>query len=307
MGTQNAKMDLERYRKGYPGEEDDPQENDNQRFYRNEMRSYPDGDFIDEIHKNWWGQYGKLERHHGYIQWLFPIRENGMNIRSQKLQPHEIEAIKTDHECAARLVRSYELMLDFYGIVLQNRETGELQRSENWKSRYENLNFSGHNYLRITRILKCLGELGFEHYKPRFIEFFIEEIFVHRQLRNCKGSLANYWVGTIKDDAERARLEGIIEEPMQGPRDEIKKQNKGSESQIDDVEEDQDVDQAKAKQSSTSISDNTTATEIPQVNQMRFGQADGGNQQAIKKEGQVRKKEDEKDETEQGDQESQMS
>ena len=38
----------------------------------------------------WKGNYEWLERHHGYIQWLFPIRERGLNWDAQELQPHEI-------------------------------------------------------------------------------------------------------------------------------------------------------------------------------------------------------------------------
>lgn len=45
-----------------------------ERFYRNELASHPDGDYVDTIHSTWWGDCAKLEVHHGYIQWLFPIR-----------------------------------------------------------------------------------------------------------------------------------------------------------------------------------------------------------------------------------------
>ena len=41
-------------------------------------QSFEGGDLIDEIHSRWRGQYSLLERHHGYIQWLFPLfRNNG--------------------------------------------------------------------------------------------------------------------------------------------------------------------------------------------------------------------------------------
>ncbi len=46
---------------------------------------------IDEIHKEWWGDYRLLEYRHGYIQWLFPIREQGLNYQAQKLNQREIE------------------------------------------------------------------------------------------------------------------------------------------------------------------------------------------------------------------------
>lgn len=42
------------------------------------------------------------------------------------------------------------LMLDFYGLVLVNELTGEIERGEHWKERYNNLNRSHHNFLRIS-------------------------------------------------------------------------------------------------------------------------------------------------------------
>jgi hypothetical protein len=32
-------------------------------FYMNKIPSNPDGDYIDNIHKNWFGKYVKLESH----------------------------------------------------------------------------------------------------------------------------------------------------------------------------------------------------------------------------------------------------
>jgi hypothetical protein len=108
------------------------------------------------------------------------------------------------------MMRSYALMLDFYGMKLKDQETGELERSENYVSRYRNLNTSGHNYLRITRILKSLGELGFEHLKFPFLAFVADEIWTNGQLKNCKSSIENYWTGTLRDDAQRAEMEQRI-------------------------------------------------------------------------------------------------
>src|SRR5688500_14553588 len=108
-----------------------------------------------------------------------------MNAESQKLQFHEIEAMRADPECLARLIRSYALMLDFYGIKIKDNQTGELERGDNWKHRYAHLNSSFHNYLRITRILKCLGEFGYESWKKYFIDFFITEIWENRVLSAC--------------------------------------------------------------------------------------------------------------------------
>jgi hypothetical protein len=72
------------------------------------------GNYIDTIHEpaelgGWFGDFELLEQHHGYIQWLFPIRENGMNMRAQELQLHEAVAIRNDPKCRARVVKSYQV------------------------------------------------------------------------------------------------------------------------------------------------------------------------------------------------------
>jgi hypothetical protein len=107
-------------------------------------------------------------------------------------------------------MRSYELMLDFYGMRMKNPETGELERSKNYEARYDNLNASGHNCLRITRILKSLGELGFEHLKFNFLAFVADEIWRHGELNNCKATIKNYWTGTLRDNTQRAEMEKMI-------------------------------------------------------------------------------------------------
>jgi hypothetical protein len=178
MGN-SAARDTEDYRQGYPGKEDDPNKTRNVQFYKNLLASRPNGGLIDDIHRDWFGNYSLLESHHGFIQWLFPIREQGMNGDAQVLQLHEAKTISADPQCRKRAIRSCEslcfcercsfqlnvpsidvLMLDFYGMSLKNHDTGEIERSKNWKRRYSNLCNSSHNWLRVTRILKSLGEFG---------------------------------------------------------------------------------------------------------------------------------------------------
>lgn len=38
------------------------------------------------------------------------------------------------------LLKSYKLMLDFYGIVLCDEKTGEVRRAKHWEERFDNLN-----------------------------------------------------------------------------------------------------------------------------------------------------------------------
>lgn len=72
----------------------------------------------------------------------FPIQEHGMNWESQPLQKHEREEMRRDPEITQRVLRSYTLMLDFYGMRLVDSETGLVDRSlapRNYATRYRNL------------------------------------------------------------------------------------------------------------------------------------------------------------------------
>ena len=123
-----------------------------------------------------------------------------MNNKLHPLQKHEIEELRQDENLKDRLIRSYELMLDFFGMKLVGRESGEIARSnKNRKQQYSLLNSSFHNYLRITRILKCLGEFGLENYQAPFCEFVLYEIFDNGQLTNTLKSCLSYWGKVIKD------------------------------------------------------------------------------------------------------------
>lgn len=53
-----------------------------------------------------------------------------MNYQSQPLQQHELNTMRTDKEIVARVLRSYRLMLDFYGMDLSDPDTGLLKRVE---------------------------------------------------------------------------------------------------------------------------------------------------------------------------------
>ena len=84
-----------------------------------------------------------------------------------------------------RVKRSYALMLDFYGAKVVDWQTGELERSSNYRACFNNLNARSHNYLRITRILKWLGEMNLEHLKFGFLVFFANEAVNLKSIRNA--------------------------------------------------------------------------------------------------------------------------
>lgn len=65
------------------------------------------------------------------------------------------------------MIPRYRIMLAFYGLRIVDPTTGELELNDaspapssgSYLKRFRNLERNMHNYLRITRILKCLGEV----------------------------------------------------------------------------------------------------------------------------------------------------
>jgi len=205
--------DILDFQLNYPGQRDDKRQDSNLLFYLNQKTCIPDGLLIEELHDKWWGKYSTLEQRHGFIQWLFPIREHGVNYQAQPLQPHEILAMRSENHVIERVYASYRLMLDFYGMRLEDEKTGRIRRSRNYEARYANLLRSMHNYLRITRILKSLSELGLEHLNAGFLLFVLSEQSEHGLLdaRSIKSSMDRFWVGCIRNKQEREDIEKIIE------------------------------------------------------------------------------------------------
>ncbi|XP_077387004.1 opioid growth factor receptor-like protein 1 isoform X2 [Festucalex cinctus] len=207
----NAARDMQNYRHGYPFKtrgQHNPNSEDmpNLNFYLGKTPSLPDGVYIGDFHTAWYGRYDSLEYVHTFIQWLFPLEEPGMNREARTLTKAEIERFLEEPIAKENLLKSYKLMLDFYGIELCNEETGQVRRASNWRDRFESLNRHTHNYLRITRILKCLGTLGYRHYQAPLVAFFLNETLVERELQNVKDSVLNYFVFSVLSRSERRKL-----------------------------------------------------------------------------------------------------
>uniref|UniRef100_A0A803JLA5 Opioid growth factor receptor (OGFr) conserved domain-containing protein n=1 Tax=Xenopus tropicalis TaxID=8364 RepID=A0A803JLA5_XENTR len=204
-----AARDLQNYRRGYPGKDRDSEYLEfmpNLEFYQNRIPFQPYGEYIDTMLSDWRGDYVRLEENHSYIQWLFPLREEGVNPYAAPLTLREIEALRADPDAMRRFREAYRLMLDFYGIELRDKITGEVARAPNYKERFSNLNRRGHNNLRITRILKCLGELGYGRFQAPLVRFFLEETLVHKELPNVRHSALDYFMFTVRDREQRKEL-----------------------------------------------------------------------------------------------------
>ncbi|XP_008428580.1 opioid growth factor receptor-like protein 1 [Poecilia reticulata] len=202
-----AARDLYKYRHSYPNfrKSRQPNEYRNLRFYMNKIPLVPDGIYIEEILSKWRGDYDKLEHNHTYIQWLFPLREQGLNFYAHELTQEEIKEFQSTREAKRRFLAAYSMMLDFYGVKLLDK-SGNVARAPNWQERFQHLNESHHNYLRITRILKSLGELGYEAFKAPLVRLFLEESLCSSTLPNMQHSVLEYFVYTIRLPATRRRL-----------------------------------------------------------------------------------------------------
>ena len=84
-------------------------------FYRGEGRDHR-GRLLSHIHQY---AFDDLERHHDYIQWLFPLPEpSGANASAPLLSQEDIAAFEREEPLRNALLKSFQLMLQFYGLEL---------------------------------------------------------------------------------------------------------------------------------------------------------------------------------------------
>mmetsp|Transcript_98708 Transcript_98708/g.120857 ORF Transcript_98708/g.120857 Transcript_98708/m.120857 type:complete len:356 (-) Transcript_98708:170-1237(-) len=145
-------------------------------FYKGEFQS-PVGT-IDDLH-TWKGQYQILEMNHEYIQWLFPnYFDSQFNRNSQALIPEEAQAFRQDIAIARNYIKSYELFLDFLGLRLKDRFTGQVERAAGGKRRlHAALVQNPHNQLRVRRILASMAVTGFSRYMEPLVQRLYKEAF----------------------------------------------------------------------------------------------------------------------------------
>jgi hypothetical protein len=127
-------------------------------FYRGEATD-TEGRLLQDI---WvWGD-DQLEEVHDFIQWLFPLPEpSHFNPDAPLLGQDDIIAFQKDEQLRGNLRKSFARILTFLG--LRQTESGEIVEGENFSIRAVDVwEAPNHNWLRITRILRCLMVLGCE-------------------------------------------------------------------------------------------------------------------------------------------------
>jgi hypothetical protein len=127
-------------------------------FYRGEA-PHSSGVGIETI---WGWSDRQLESVHTYIQWLFPLREPSQAVPgSPTIAAAEVEEFRRDPALRERVLRSFRLMLGFYGFAMSPAGGVTIAPSAEFAAKSGNwLTAANHNHLRITRILKSLVLLG---------------------------------------------------------------------------------------------------------------------------------------------------
>jgi hypothetical protein len=110
----------------------------------------------------WTWEDDALESVHDFIQWLFPLPEpSQFNPDAPLLTPADIAAFRVEEPLRANLRRSFERILSFLGLA--ERPGGTIAEGPNFADREPDVwTMPNHNWLRITRILRCITLLGLE-------------------------------------------------------------------------------------------------------------------------------------------------
>ena len=162
-------------------------------FYQNKT-SGPAGRFIADI---WAYSFDELEYHHDFIQWLFPLPEKSQfNAAAPLLSQADIKAFKTDNLLKDQVLKSFEVMAQFYGFEIK-KVNGHvaLERSRDFSGRLNNwLTPGNHNFLRISRILRFLSLIA---QKDLALAFFKQLQKIHRNYDSVIGRSFDYWKSAL--------------------------------------------------------------------------------------------------------------
>ncbi|MEH2265318.1 opioid growth factor receptor-related protein [Nostoc sp.] len=152
------------------------------------------------IQEMWAWNFEELEYAHDYIQWLFPLPErSAFNPDAPIVDEEVIQVFKNNPHLRQNLLHSLTVMLQFYGLQRHKSNDGKIvvSQSEDYQNRKcEWVCVFDHNYLRITRILKCLITFGLENEAEAFYEC-LRQIYREDSDR-IGGETFQYWTNAVK-------------------------------------------------------------------------------------------------------------
>jgi hypothetical protein len=155
------------------------------------------GRTIEDI---WAWDFETLECTHDYIQWLFPIVDrSAFNLDAPIVDAEIIQAFKSDRRLQQNLLKSFAVMLRFYGLQCQESSATTIVVSQSTDypiRKQEWVHLFDHNYLRITRILKCLMAFGLATEARSFYQCLQQ---IYQEDRNSiGGETFAYWTKAIE-------------------------------------------------------------------------------------------------------------
>lgn len=164
-------------------------------FYRGDGRDHR-GRLLGHIYGF---SFDELELHHDYIQWLFPLPEpSGANAEAPLLSKEDIAAFESDDSLRKALLRSFHMMLRFYGLeVWAGRPEIKVVRGAHFAERRDVwLTRGNHNFLRISRMLRSLTLLGLGGYAKALLKS-LEGIY-EEEASTIGDTTMGYWRRAVK-------------------------------------------------------------------------------------------------------------
>lgn len=128
------------------------------KFYRGGKKNY----YNKTLEEIWSYDDEELETRHDFIQFIFPLKEKSKFAElAPAITNREIEIIRNDPILLNNVLTSFDMMIDFFGLMYEPRIDRIIPNPRRFQQRALDPIYgwliNTHNFLRITRIIKSLG------------------------------------------------------------------------------------------------------------------------------------------------------
>ena len=158
------------------------------RFYLNDQSLKKELGFTHEDFLN--GSDEWLETCHGHIQWTFPLEVASAYIKDAPLlTPEVINMFRNSSDLQDKLFDSFMYMCQFYGINPDDIHNP----IEDHKKIFSWVTPRNHNFLRLTRMIRCLRMLGLPNLADNLHASLIELCNIPSLRAIITEETINYW------------------------------------------------------------------------------------------------------------------
>lgn len=139
----------------------------------------------------------QFELHHHFIQWLFPIETPSFyNISAPILTKEEAVKLGECREVRKKMIQAFQFVCKMYELdIVFEEENIHIIPGNNFSGWW--LTKNNHNHLRITRILKCLTNVGLKKYAIAFLQL-LESLYKTNSEGITKKTM-EFWKNAIND------------------------------------------------------------------------------------------------------------